>query len=251
MDDARRFLRYVTPGLVFLIEALVLLWVLSPDRARGYLAGLKGDTGVGLVLAALLGSGGLGFVFSVAHHRLHWLGTRGVINHTDFVKRLQASDILRLVDARTGNDLVTTVRMGRFEAWTIVTGLWNERVEASQRIKGAEPRAASLVDLMHSMGTGRVASSCAVLFACSLPYTGGQPAMEGPSVARLAATIALGVLLVWLHHGSYSRTGQSAQRVIEQVLHDSLADEKQRSGHAAQSCCPTTYVMLEPIRQGR
>jgi hypothetical protein len=100
MDEARRFLRYVIPGLVFLTETLILLWVIKPDVAYKILEGFKKESGVGLVIATLLVSGGVGFIFSVLHHFLHWCDWRWLVavDHRAFVASLRQRCFIQLRD---------------------------------------------------------------------------------------------------------------------------------------------------------
>jgi hypothetical protein len=71
MDEARRFLRYVTPGLTFAVQALLLLFIVNPPWTLDRIGELKKDTGAGLAFALFLASGGIGYLLSVVHHTLH------------------------------------------------------------------------------------------------------------------------------------------------------------------------------------
>lgn len=287
MDEARRFLRYVTPGLVFLVETLLLLWVLLPDWPEEQLRQIKKDAGLGFVLAAILGSGGLGFVFSIAHHWLHWcseketsvgvgpesescpkqrLGklkkclksclsrlrealyrclARGSINHGDFIRRLRSNGVLSLVDATTHKEVPKNIMPTRFDAWAITTAIWHERLATSKRIKGAEPRSASLVDLMHSMGTGRIASLCALLVALAIAGRVAHLSWEPMPVFRFVMTFLVWGVVFALHQVNYERTSLAAQRVIEEILHDALAEEaKADKEEAREKVSPRTHIVL-------
>jgi hypothetical protein len=50
MDEARRFLRYVVPGIVFLVESFLLIWVLLPDWAEEQIRVVRKERGLGLAL---------------------------------------------------------------------------------------------------------------------------------------------------------------------------------------------------------
>ena len=114
MDEARRFLRYVTPGLTFAVQALLLLFIVNPPWTLDRIGELKEDTGAGLAFALFLASGGLGYLFSVVHHRLHWslpwlpiqvvaihlaviqVAVLSTIDHTRVVNKLRDADLLDL-----------------------------------------------------------------------------------------------------------------------------------------------------------
>jgi hypothetical protein len=230
MDEARRFLRYVIPGLSFIVQAMLLLWELKPGWTVELVAGLSSDKGIGILIATLLGSGGLGFVFSIFHHSLlwrgHWRWITGPMDYRDLIERLRRRNLLRLLDAQSGDVLNSDRAPDRFVAWAIVTALWHERVMTSEEeednmIKSAEPRADSLTNLVHSMGTARIASLSAVLlaviigciFTCSIESW------------RFIIFIATAAVLLISHQSGYWRTGLVTQRVVEQVLTDALANE--------------------------
>jgi hypothetical protein len=249
MDEARRFLRYVIPGLSFVVQLVLLLCELIPDwtfPTLKYL--LSSDRGIGIALAALLGTGGLGFLFSMFHHELLWGGPRwvaGPIDHSDLIEWLRQRDLLLLLDARSGValDALDETKPDRFQSWAIVTALWHERIQPSRgmsrKIKSANPRIDSLVNTMHSMGTSRVASVAAILMTSWIFYYGSKTSAELPSVACTILTVATAVILVLVHHAGYWRTGLVARRVIEQVMTDALAEE-------IKSAPVWTYVDTEP-----
>lgn len=224
MDEARRFLRYVTPGLSFVALTILLLWMLVPDWTRNRMADLRGDAGIGVVIATLLGSGGIGFFFSVLHHSLHW--RTGPVDHRGLIARLRTRKVLYLVDAQTDKVFPIERNPTRFEAWSIVAALWHERVAKNNKIKGAEPRASSLADLVHSTGTARVAAASAWLLAFAIPCS-----IDSLSFGwvRFLSTNGIAFGLLCVHHVAYYRTGLAAQRVVEQILDDALVDEYRTS----------------------
>ena len=57
MDEARRFLRYVTPGLIFAVQALLLLFIINPAWTTTQLLRQTKDARVGLAVALFLASG--------------------------------------------------------------------------------------------------------------------------------------------------------------------------------------------------
>ena len=235
MDEARRFLRYVIPGIVFLVESFLLLWILFPDVAQLHLRQITSKAGVGFALGALLGSGGIGFVFGIAHHWLHWYSRfdqsplldrlRAGMDFRSFIKSVRSTNALVVLDLEnklTPPDAVCT----RFEAWAIVTAIWYERLESCPKIKGADTRASSLADLMHSMGTARVAAICSILLAVVVASRVGVLSLNGAPAFHGIAMIVVWVILVLLHHAAYQRTSLAVTRFVQAVLHDSLVDEQ-------------------------
>jgi hypothetical protein len=72
MDDARRFLRYVLPGLVFGIETLLWLFIVFPGWTQSQLLSVSAKDGIALAIGSVLASGAVGYVFATVHHWCHW-----------------------------------------------------------------------------------------------------------------------------------------------------------------------------------
>jgi hypothetical protein len=238
MDEARRFLRYVIPGLSFVVQTILLLWGLVPDWTQGMVAELRTDKGIGIVIAALFGSGGLGFIFSTVHHAILWQCRKrwliGPVDHRDLIDRLRSRNLLSLLDAQSGNVLPLNRRPDRFEAWAIFASLWHERIApskwTSKKIKSAEPRADSLANLVHSLGAARIASLVAVILAFVITARISEYSSERWDQACFVITIVVAASLLCLHQIAYWKIGLAAQRVVEQVLTDALVDEATASG---------------------
>lgn len=229
MDEARRFLRYVTPGLVFLTETLILLFVIEWDIVYRIVNGFKAESGVGLVIATLFASGGVGFMFSVAHHYVHWHFPHAVVDHRQFIFLLRKRGIIRLLDRESGDMLPETKTPDRIQAYTIFAGLWHERLAREDSIKSAEPRASSLADLYHSVGTARVASIAAWTFALLILLKECHPSTDIVAIARFVVGNIFAGAFVILFHYSYLTIGRMAQLIGEQVLCDALTQEKSKT----------------------
>jgi hypothetical protein len=228
MDEARRFLRYIIPGALFAIETALFLVLFLPHPTIEKLAELN-NRGFGVAVGAILGSGGIGFLLSAVHHWLYWNRPQlwGGIDHRTFIEQLQNDQILTI----TGGQPHTPM-----EAWTIVTGLWHERVGAHCRsIQAANPRADSLANLVHSTGTAKVGyfsavfSAALILFYVSWPNT--VLLTEYKRWVLAAAGMVTVLLVGWIHLAAYRDTLKIAQHVAQQVLADALGDENNAQTH--------------------
>jgi hypothetical protein len=155
MDEARRFLWYVTPGLVFAVQALLLLFIVNPAWTTTQLFRQTKDAGAGLAAALFLASGGLGYLFSVIYHRLHWCTRLSTIDHTRVVNKLLDAGLLDLqkLDKKAVQINRETDKIDRRAAWVIVTAVWKESLRNTSGIQSADACATGLTDIMHSAGT--------------------------------------------------------------------------------------------------
>ena len=220
MDEARRFLRYVTPGLVFALEYVGLLLVLIPTWAGSHFESLKGGEGIGVAVTLFLASGAVGFVLSTIHHALQWRETDSILDHRKFVRRLVERGIVEV--SRTGDKAAheSFDWLTRERAWAVLTALWHERAKEEKAIEGATSRATALTDLAHSLGTMRVSSLLAPMAALlTLAFTTTLSRSSGDYLRFLSAVaISLGMWL--LQNGGYRRAGRLAHLFIEQTLTD-------------------------------
>ncbi len=228
MDDTKRFLRYVMPGVLFAAQTAFLLWIVYPDWTEGHLKLLLADASLGTALAGVVTSGVLGYVLATFHHCLHWnLWTdRGVIDHTakiDYLRRKQLLDIAD--DKRQLWEKGDDKKALRLDAFNIMTAEWFKRNQKNTFIGNATDRAAAFGDTAHGAGTARVASAASLLTVLIVYSLIGTWSPDFCSFGRLVFIIVVSVLLVLLFHNAYSQTGKMGQRFYDQVLEAALIHE--------------------------
>ena len=226
MEETKRFLRYVTPGLVLAVETTLLLYILFPDWTKENLNSMQTGVGFGGALVALLASGGIGFVLSGFQHTLHWCRWAGVVNHRPLIENLIETRTIEIRDVQGLQ--IPPESLSREEAWVVITALWHERVGTCKKIEGATPYASSLTDLVHSTGTARVASLFALVIALITAACIAKMAFDWKSVTRFVITIVVGLVLLLVHHCNYRRTCSLAQQFVDETLADALAAEDKR-----------------------
>ncbi len=152
MEDAKRFLRYVMPGVLFVAQTAFLLWIVYPGWTEDRLRVLA-DASLGAALAGVVTSGVIGYVFAAIHHWVHWSCRidRGIIDHTDKIRDLRKK---KLLDIANDNSKLNS----RLEAFDIMSAEWFKRNQEKTFIGNATARAAAFSDLAHGAGTARVAS---------------------------------------------------------------------------------------------
>ena len=68
MNEAQRFLRYLIPGILFVGEVALLLWIVDPCIFAGLMD--NNSNFLALVATTLVVSGGVGYFLSLCHHFL-------------------------------------------------------------------------------------------------------------------------------------------------------------------------------------
>ena len=241
MNEARRFLRYLLPGLLYALESLGLLAVVLPSVALDAVSALKAEGNFSFLVTMFIASGALGFLFSTLHHWCHWYLDSKSINHTEFIamRRHESAPCKSIADAeKKKNGLFMWLkrrkkkRQEREEAFIKLLALWYTRLQPDGQLASADKKTVSLGDIAHATGTARIASLFAVLTVQVICFHSGQPSFIFPSVARYSGFLILGVLIIVLFENSYRRTSRIAQQVIESILGKVLDDEANKANSA-------------------
>jgi hypothetical protein len=245
MEETQRFLRYVMPGALFLIEALFLLMLLWPEGTAGKIkefADMK--SGGAIAIVSVLGLGALGFFFSIIHHstrECEWLARLlGGFDHRQVIGRLRSRGILMLFNARNCATLGPEDEPDRHQAWAIVNALWHERVKKDPMIKGANRRAGTLADIVHSIGAARVGSLFAVIIAPYMVYYLAKPSQES-SILRF---VVIAAILLIIHFYAYWRVSRNAENLISEILEDALTESFCKPGRPVR-----TFVEMRKNRK--
>ena len=243
MDEARRFLRYVLPGLVFGTETLVGLLLALPDWTLGRMDDLSGDQTLGVALGGLLASGGLGYVFSAIHHTLvwHWHADEHVLNDLPLVERL----LERRLIPNLFDDPLTNVRRAASVTWferkskwiaakvrqahrrrrasEIAWWLWYER-KGRESLKGVSEETDTLGDMAHSLGTARIASFFALVAVLLICFTNTLVLQPRPMAGFGLMLLAL-CGATYCFCASWRRVGRMAQGIFDIALERELERE--------------------------
>lgn len=167
MEEFRRFLRYVIPGLVFIIELLfyffLLEWLFDLKLLSETMKSLKQDVAYAVLLFIVAGGGG--FLLGIFYHSLRFCSPKVFqFNFVPLVEDALNRDWLRLPNGPNVAEF-DAISLDINNAWQIVTSFWYERQLSSIRIKGVETRTRSIVDVIHGLGATLV-GSCITLIIC-------------------------------------------------------------------------------------
>lgn len=158
MDDARKFFRYVIPGLTFIIETSVYFWLSDPGKFHNDAVKIfsGNDLGIGAFFTIFVASGALGFLLGIIYHFLYWLpGIRSyMVDHSPLIKKMMAVGWVKLKYCDSCD--VEQKEITQAGAWRILTAFWHSRKGSSKIIKGANDRIDSLGNTAHGLGTACV-----------------------------------------------------------------------------------------------
>jgi hypothetical protein len=259
MNDARRFLRYLLPGLLYAMETLVLLYIVLPDVAKDVVIKKNDDGNLVLLVTTFFASGALGFVFSSIHHCVHWYLDSKSIDHTNFIAKYQDFITKQLTKNENCKSTTNNKKKKRWlskwyqckkekhhkreEAFIQLLVLWYTRLQSEGQLAGADKKTVALGDLAHASGTARIASFFAIMTVLLLCFY--LPNVQNSinlQPVRFASSLSLGYLILLLFRDAYYRTSRYAQEVIEGILGKILDDEWERKSAEAYEKGGTYYL---------
>jgi len=225
MEEARRFIRYVFPGVAASIEFLLLVYLSSPSNQE---FPIKLNLDIGGSISAILVITGLGYLFSMFHHTLLWtlyplLGLAPNYRPL-FIQSVKDNlislNVLNDPNIDMDNENITDCLKIK-GAWRLHMALWHERLNSSEFIKSTNKRADSLSDIVHGAGSTFAGSIIAVIawlyiidryklsdFGC-IPYW-------------------IAIVLIIINLYGLIMTSKHAQSFVQIVLHDSLYKESRK-----------------------
>lgn len=226
MNEARRFIRYITPGFLFGSLMFFMLWITLPEWTASLLKRvlLVEKSSLAIIIGSIFTSGALGYLFATIHHWCHWHlpFDRSVINHTNQIASLREKCFIdpRPIDAPTDTQL---------EALITISTLWFQRLGADSLIGNSENRVAAYGDLAHAAGTARVASFFALLMTVIICMLFGEWNPTRNHIIRYVIMVVFGCTITLLFHDAWSRTGKISQQINDRILEDALKKERAES----------------------
>ena len=217
MDEARRFVRYIMPGIVFILEVLIFLSISDPNQLKCFIKNIgiiTSHEGIGLIVVTLL-SGGLGYIFSnVYYFSRNFCEGKLSVDHRDLLINACDKEWIRFT-SKNCKDLTAE------DGWQIVTALWKSRLESSEKIKSADQRMDSLSDIFHGLGTSVVASCLAfVVWAIAAILW----STTGFSWGEIIVPI-ISITIIYTFYSNYMKTKNSLENIIKIILTEELRKE--------------------------
>lgn len=219
MDETRRFLRYVMPGVLYGVETLLLLWIIDPQWVQCIIANLFEKDSLGAILGSVLAFGALGYIFATIHHELHWIPP---INR--ICKNRQDGLIHRICCLPTFDH--TPIAQSKYSDWegtredamAISYAYWYSQMREGKIADAADKKVGSLGDQAHGLGAARVASwlalATAILYCFTLEFHIKQMGLA----CRYIIMLIIGILMISLFHRGYQRVAKIAHKTYREIL---------------------------------
>jgi hypothetical protein len=214
MDEVRRFMRYVLPGMVFMTEILTYFAFSDGTRLGGWLRPVTSGDTVATAVAVLFGSGAIGFLFANIYHSMYWSLECIAIDHLCLFRPPKRG--FRAVDI-DGNVIAS---LSKRDAWSIVTRYIHveSALSGGEEIKGMREITDRLVTITHSIGTTIVATFLSVFaWALALVYVLDESVTSLWPLPLIWVTAIWFLLLVVLSIG-YWRTAKALERIANSCL---------------------------------
>jgi len=195
-DDAKRFFRYVLPGLACLTELLIVLFITGDPALKTLTSSDGGSKFIEILVGALVASGGLGFLFSAVYFTTYWVFGRWLaVDHAPSFRE-------------AGFQLPAD--FCRREGWDLMSQIWHSQVK-NPAIEGVTPVTARLSNTMHGLGTTATGSILVfTLWFCKWGYD--------LCPFQLALGSAFWAFVVIAYVFSFLNCRASAQTVINSTL---------------------------------
>lgn len=204
MDEARRFLRYVMPGLVYGVETLLLLWIANPQWTQYVVGSFINQDNAGTILGSLLlAFGALGYIFAAIHHVCHWWCN----------ERCDAND--RILDHRSiepyGNKHPKEAMAASYAEWYMLMNRGKIGADGNNKV-------GSLGDQAHGLGAASFASAFALATATFVICITNAYHLGGMLTIYFITMLLVGVGITCLFNIGYRRVGEIAHLTYEKIL---------------------------------
>jgi hypothetical protein len=232
MQDPRRYIRYILPGLTFVIETVLYLYLSDPIWVKNkfrVIAHLPGG-GIGVLLTAFLLSGGIGYLFSIIYYTGYgfewsWIekfcgSHRSMVVYAEKHQyiRLHAEDEIK--EERSINDIT------RRGTWCIANALWHERLETSLKVKGAHPGVITRAHIAHGLGISLFGAILAFWVWLGLHNEiNHYPLNSDISYVRWSILVIVIIVILFCHSITYRHAIITAYDVANKILLGVLREE--------------------------
>ncbi len=218
MNETRRFLRYVIPGLLFFIELSLYLFMSNQDQFEKWIKEWSGS--ITFPVTLFLVSGAIGFFLSLvyyAFHRIKYLKSF----FGSFLPLIEFCIYMKwiiLFNRKDGLPLDSKY-LSHSGAWRVVTAYWHERIKSSKKIKSANPRTDSLADIMQGLGSAFMGSILVIGVWIFIHFQ-----LDGCS-DQLIVPFVLSIVIIIIHLINFINVRKDLYSVVSIIMIDELKEK--------------------------
>ncbi len=220
MDEARRFLRYVLPGLAFFTQLGIALLIIDSSQLIELFESITRVSGLLPVLGGFLVSGALGYIFSTFYFSIRWGLAKytnlswGILDHASLINKLKNTDKLKLKDVTDGiyceNKNIT-----QSDAWNIITFYWFWNKEGFN--ENLNKKTVTFADTVHGLGAATIGTFFAFVVWGYLHYFEFGKYVSGFSCIEFGYFIIWGGLFL-IQLFNYNNTLKQFQSLVNTAI---------------------------------
>jgi hypothetical protein len=224
MNEARRFLRYIFPGMIFFILLSLYLFISARGQllkaVKGFMQGAGGGGGVLQAGVFILFVAGVGYFFATIYHSISKINRLRLPNPSGLLKDAQKKEWVVVINRSKKDDIPFDIdkKYTSTKAWSILGAYYHARIHV-EKFRDAHVRIESLNDTLHGLGASAVASIASLLAWIPLHnyLTGYSP------ICWLCYLLFF--LVSCFMFLNYILTGQEAERFIDGITSQFMAEE--------------------------
>jgi len=236
MTEARRFLRYIFPGMIFFVLLFLYLFISAREHLLKKVVWFIRDSGGGGILQAgmfIIFLSGLGYFFATIYHTMvKFVPSWRKPDHSGQVRDAIERGWLNVIRRDSINDdPIEKNKIGPSEAFSITSAYYHARIH-EPKYKEAHVKIESLNDTLHGLGASCVATIFALIVWIEI-Y--GQLASTDSGWISLASTdpgwtswlisLVSGVLIFLGFRWNYKRTGMEVEKMLDGIAFQFMAEE--------------------------
>ena len=226
MDEARRFLRYILPGLVFPVMLLITLLISDTDRIISFLEKTSDKGTIGAIGGIFLASGALGYIFSVIYWVLYWLPPLNPLNVDDMA--IDHRSLLRGLEERGRIEVVNIFgnrvdldNISKKEAFVIFSQHWWASRIKNEADKEKFISIDRLADIMHAIGASFI-GICLSVIAWAFIHIGYFK--SGIGIGFISACIVW-IIVIFFFRKNYWDVHKSCQSLLDSLFANMIEDQ--------------------------
>ena len=230
MDETKRFIRYIIPGLILFVEYFLVLSVMlfftNPVFLKMQIkriALFPTMANIGPAISLLIFSGGVGALLAAIYHSIIPFFPVKYINpiHKALFEKLQAEGLLELLSI-DGKKKIRPNKLSAIDQWRILSSLWYSNKLATpqtESFKEASKRGESLHDIAHGLGTQLFGSIFMICFIIAVDQ-------HYPEISFRPVLYLIPISFVLIHFIAYARVIISIETLIGHFARISITEKQ-------------------------